>query len=157
LILGTRLVGSRDGKFTVLWVFRVFRLYRGPVPATVLIVEDEPDLAQVMALAIGRAGFDVLTVATGADARTTVSRTDVDVVVMDRGLPDMDGLEATASLREDGFLGAVVVTSGHAGPDHVAACLGAGADDVLGKPFALADLVHRVRSSARPATVAEAG
>ena len=74
---------------------------------------------------------------------------------MDRGLPDMDGLEATASLREDGFLGAVVVTSGHAGPEHVAACLGAGADDVLGKPFGLADLVDRVRSSARPATVAD--
>ena len=144
-------------KFTVLWVCRVLRLYRRAVPTTVLIVEDEPDLAQVMALAIGRAGFDVLTVDTGADARTTVSRSAVDVVVMDRGLPDMDGLEATASLREDGFLGAVVVTSGHAGPDHVAACLGAGADDVLGKPFTLADLVDRVRSSTRPTTVAEAG
>ena len=142
--------------FTVLWVCRVFRLYRWPVP-TVLIVEDEPDLARVMALAIGRAGFDVLTVDTGAAARATVSRSAVDVVVMDRGLPDMDGLEATASLREDGYLGALVVTSGHAGPDHVAACLGAGADDVLGKPFGLADLVEHVRSSTRPPTVAEAG
>ena len=142
--------------FTVLWVCRVFRLYRWPVP-TVLIVEDEPDLARVMALAIGRAGFDVLTVDTGAAARATVSRSAVDVVVMDRGLPDMDGLEATASLREDGFLGAIVVTSGHAGPEHVAACLGAGADDVLGKPFGLADLVEHVRSSTRPPTVAEAG
>jgi len=152
-------VGARvsGGKFTVLWVCRGFRLYRSGVPTTVLIVEDEPDLAQVMALAIGRAGFDVLTVDTGADARATVGRSAVDVVVMDRGLPDMDGLEAIASLREDGFVGAVVVISGHAGPDHVAACLGAGADDVLGKPFGLADLVDRVRSSARPATVAEAG
>ena len=68
-------------------------------------------------------GFDVLTVDTGADARATVGRSAVDVVVMDRGLPDMDGLEATASLREDGFVGAVVVISGHAGPEHVAACL----------------------------------
>jgi DNA-binding response OmpR family regulator len=149
--------GPRDEKFTVLWVCCGFRLYRGAVPTTVLIVEDEPDLAKVMALAIGRAGFHVLTVGTGADARAAVSRSTVDVVVMDRGLPDMDGLEATASLREDGFLGAVVVTSGQAGPDHVAACLGAGADDVLGKPFGLADLVARVRSSIRPATVPEAG
>ena len=58
---------------------------------------------------------------------------------------------------DHGFLGAVLVTSGHAGPDHVAACLGAGADDVLGKPFTLAELVDRVRAAVRPPTVAEAG
>ena len=150
-------MGPAGRVFTILWMFRGFRLYRDCVARTVLIVEDEPDLAQAMALAIGRAGFDVLVVDTGADARATLRHTEVDVVVMDRGLPDMDGLEATAALRTDGFLGAVVVTSGHAGPDHVAASLGAGADDVLGKPFALAELVERVRGSARPATVAEAG
>lgn len=128
------------------------------MPATVLIVEDEPDLAQAMALALGRAGLDVLTVATGGDARAAVGRGGVDVVVTDRGLPDMDGLDVTASLREGGFLGAaVLVTSGHAGADHVAACLGAGADDVLGKPFTLAELVDRVRGLVRPPTVAEAG
>ncbi|HSF34858.1 MAG TPA: response regulator [Nocardioides sp.] len=124
---------------------------------TVLLVEDEPDLAQAMAIALGRAGFDVVTVDSGSEARAGVGERHVDVVVMDRGLPDMDGLEATASLREDGFLGAVLVTSGHAGPDHVAACLGAGADDVLGKPFSLVELVERVRGSVRPPRVAEAG
>ena len=124
---------------------------------TVLIVEDEPDLALAMELALGRAGLDVLTVGTGVGAHAIVARRHVDVVVMDRGLPDMDGLEATASLRADGFDGAVLVTSGHAGTDHVAACLGAGADDVLGKPFTLAELVDRVRGTARPAAVAEAG
>ena len=123
---------------------------------TVLIVEDEPDLAQVMELALGRAGFDVLVVDTGSEAHAVVGSRQVDVVVMDRGLPDMDGLEATAFLRAAGFLGAVLVTSGHAGTDHVAASLGAGADDVLGKPFTLAELVERVRGSVRP-TVAEAG
>jgi DNA-binding response OmpR family regulator len=124
---------------------------------TVLIVEDEPDLAQVMELALGRAGFDVLTVDTGSEARARIRQHDVDVVVMDRGLPDMDGLEAAASLRADGFLGAVLVTSGHAGTDHVAESLGAGADDVLGKPFTLVELVDRVRGAVRPASVAEAG
>ena len=127
------------------------------VSTTVLIVEDEPDLAQVMEIALSRAGFDVLTVGSGDDARASIGRRHVDVVVMDRGLPDTDGLEVTASLRADGFLGAVVVTSGHAGTDHVAACLGAGADDVLGKPFTLAELVDRVRNAVRPATVADAG
>lgn len=124
---------------------------------TVLLVEDEPDLAHAMALALGRAGFDVVTVDSGSAARASIGGRRIDVVVMDRGLPDMDGLDATASLRADGFLGAVLVTSGHAGPDHVAACLGAGADDVLGKPFTLAELVERVRGSVRPPTVAEAG
>ena len=138
-------------------MWRGFRLYGDSVPATVLIVEDEPDLAQAMALALGRADFDVLTVHTGAGARAGVERRHVDVVVTDRGLPDMDGLDVTASLREDGFLGAVLVTSGQAGTDHVAACLGAGADDVLGKPFTLAELVDRVRGLVRPPTVAEAG
>ena len=61
-------------------------MYLRLVP-TVLIVEDEPDLAQVMALAISRAGFDVLTVDTGTEARATAGRGGVDVVVMDRGLP----------------------------------------------------------------------
>ncbi len=122
-----------------------------------LLVEDEPDLAQAMALALSRAGFDVVTVDSGSGARASIGGRRADVVVMDRGLPDMDGLEATASLRADGFLGAVLVTSGHAGPDHVAACLGAGADDVLGKPFTLVELVERVRDSVRPPTVAEAG
>ena len=124
---------------------------------TVLLVEDEPDLAQAMALALGRAGFDVVTVDSGSEARVGITDRHVDVVVMDRGLPDMDGLEATASLRAAGFLGAVLVTSGHAGPDHVAASLGAGADDVLGKPFTLVELVERVRGSVRPPAVAEAG
>lgn len=141
---------------TDLWVWRGFRLYRDRVP-TVLLVEDEPDLAHAMALALGRAGFDVVTVDSGSAVRASIGGRDIDVVVMDRGLPDMDGLDATASLRADGFVGAVVVTSGHAGPDHVAACLGAGADDVLGKPFTLAELVERVRGSVRPPTVAEAG
>ena len=124
---------------------------------TVLLVEDEPDLAHAMALALGRAGFDVVTVDSGSAARASIGGRHTDVVVMDRGLPDLDGLDATASLRADGFVGAVVVTSGHAGPDHVAACLGAGADDVLGKPFTLVELVERVRGSVRPPRVAEAG
>jgi DNA-binding response OmpR family regulator len=120
-------------------------LYRGRVPTTVLVVEDEPDLAHVMALALRRSGYDVVTVDAGDAARDVVAERQVDVVVMDRGLPGgMDGLEATALLRADGYPGAVLVTSGHAGADHVAACLDAGADGVLGKPFALADLVERV-------------
>jgi len=128
------------------------------VTATVLVVEDEPDLAQIMVLALRRAGFGVLAVASGAAAVASAQDQPVAVVVIDRGLPDMDGLEATASLRAGGYRGAVLVTSGQAGEEHVAECLEAGADDVLGKPFTLAQLVARVTAALDgPADGATAG
>lgn len=125
------------------------------MPTTVLIVEDEPDLVHVMQLTLTRAGFAVVAAATGATGRTMAAEHEVDVVVMDRGLPDMDGLEATALLRGDGYEGAIIVVSGHVGGDHVAASLEAGADQVLAKPFKLAELVEMVHHVVAP--VAEVG
>lgn len=120
------------------------------MPTTVLVVDDEPDLVHVMELCLVRAGFDVVAAGTGQEARDAVAAHEIDVVVMDRGLPDMDGLEATALLRADDFQGAVIVVSGHVGPDHVAASLEAGADQVLAKPFRLAELVEHVHLAVVP-------
>lgn len=125
------------------------------VTTTVLLVEDEPDLVHVMSLVLVRAGFEVLTAGTGAEARSLVAEHAVDVVVMDRGLPDTDGLDATTTLRADGFAGAVIVVSGHVGNDHVAASHRAGADLVLAKPFRLTELVEHVRQVLAPAEVAD--
>ena len=109
-----------------------------------LLVEDEPDLIQVMEIALRRAGFDVVVAQSGARAvQTTLSR-HIDVVTVDRGLPDMDGTVAAAKMRAAGFRGGILVTSGHSGSEHVDACRAAGADDVLDKPFALSELVDRV-------------
>ncbi len=127
------------------------------MPATVLIVEDEPDLSHVMGVVLTRAGFEVHHEAAGHAARTRLREVRVDAVVMDRGLPDMDGLEAVRLLRSDGYAGPVLVVSGFAGEEHVAASLDAGADAVLAKPFALADLVEQVRLALEPVAVAEAG
>jgi DNA-binding response OmpR family regulator len=127
------------------------------VPATVLIVEDEPDLSHVMGLVLTRAGYEVHHESTGQGARTLVQQVRLDAVVMDRGLPDMDGLEAVRLLRSDGYLGPVLVVSGFAGEEHVAASLGAGADAVLAKPFSLAELVEQVRLALEMGAVAEAG
>ncbi len=120
------------------------------MPTTVLIVDDEPDLVHVMELCLVRAGFDVVAVGAGQAARDAAASREIDVVVMDRGLPDMDGLEATTLLRGDGYAGAVIVVSGHVGPEHVAASLEAGADHVLAKPFRLAELVEHVQMVVAP-------
>lgn len=122
-----------------------------------LIVEDEPDLVHVMGLVLTRAGFEVRQEGAGQAARTLVREGGFDAVVMDRGLPDMDGLDAVRLLRSDGYLGPILVVSGFAGDEHVAASLDAGADAVLAKPFSLADLVDRVRLALDTVTVAEAG
>lgn len=112
-----------------------------------LIVDDEPDLAHAMELVLTRAGFSCQTTGSGHAARAVVLRDHIDVVVMDRGLPDMDGLDATALLRADGYAGPLVVVSGYGAADHVAASLAAGADVVLVKPFPLAELVAEVRAA----------
>jgi DNA-binding response OmpR family regulator len=127
------------------------------VAATVLIVEDEPDLVHVMRLVLTRAGFDVHCEGAGEAARTRVRQVHVDAVVMDRGLPDMDGLEAVRLLRSDGYRGPILVVSGCAGPEHESTSLDAGADAVLAKPFSLADLVEQVRLALEKDAVAEAG
>lgn len=127
------------------------------MPTTVLIVEDEPDLVRVMEMALGRAGLHVVTTGSGYGARALVQQLEIDAVVMDRGLLDMDGLEATALLRADGYQGAVVIVSGYAGTDHVAASYDAGADGVLAKPFRLTELVEQVQQCIAQVAVPEAG
>ena len=122
-----------------------------------LIVEDEPDLSHVMGLVLTRAGHEVHHEGTGQGARTVVREVRLDAVVMDRGLPDMDGLEAVRLLRSDGYCGPILVVSGFAGEEHVAASLDAGADAVLAKPFSLADLVEQVRLALEMGAVAGAG
>jgi two-component system KDP operon response regulator KdpE len=110
----------------------------------VLLVEDEPDLMQVMELALRRVGFDVVVARSGAQAVEITRSRHIDVVAVDRGLPDMDGTVATAQMRAGGFRGGILITSGYSGREHVNACRSAGADGVLGKPFALSELVGRV-------------
>ncbi len=109
-----------------------------------LLVEDEPDLIQVMDRALSRVGLEVVVARSGAQAVQITRSRHIDVVTVDRGLPDMDGTVVAAQMRADGFRGGILVTSGYSGREHVNACRSAGADGVLGKPFALSELVGRV-------------
>ena len=109
---------------------------------SILVVEDDEAIATVLARVLGRLAAPVETVARGAAAVERVRRGGVAMVLLDLGLPDLDGVDVCRRVRAGGFTGPVlVVTAEHEARGSDA--LGAGADDVLAKPFRLADLVAR--------------
>ncbi len=116
------------------------------VPATsVLVVEDDWGIASLMMRGLSRGGYDVSHVTTGGDA---LSHTAPDVVVLDLGLPDGDGVDVCRKLRERSGVAIIVVTARGEEPERVLA-LDAGADDYLIKPFGLAELLARIRAVLR--------
>jgi DNA-binding response OmpR family regulator len=111
----------------------------------VLVVEDDPGIARAMARGLTGAGYGVQVVATGSQA---LSAAPVDVVLLDLGLPDLDGLEVCRRLRLRSDAAIIVVTARGEEGDRVAA-LDEGADDYLVKPFGLAELLARIRAVLR--------
>jgi DNA-binding response OmpR family regulator len=118
----------------------------GPAAAPrVLIVEDDAGIARSLERGLARAGYQVRCAATGAAA---LAAGPADLVLLDLGLPDMDGLEVCRRLRERGDAALIVVTARGAEGDRVVA-LDEGADDYLVKPFGLAELLARMRAVLR--------
>jgi DNA-binding response OmpR family regulator len=117
----------------------------GAARASVLVVEDDPGIATQLVRGLSRGGYDVAHVTTGRDA---LSRDDPDVVLLDLGLPDIDGVEICRQLRERSGVAIIVVTARGEEPERVLA-LDAGADDYLVKPFGLAELLARIRAVLR--------
>jgi DNA-binding response OmpR family regulator len=117
----------------------------GTAKASVLVVEDDPGIATQLVRGLSRGGYDVEHVTTGRDA---LSRGDPDVVLLDLGLPDTDGVEVCRQLRERSGVAIIVVTARGEEPERVLA-LDAGADDYLVKPFGLAELLARIRAVLR--------
>jgi DNA-binding response OmpR family regulator len=111
----------------------------------VLVVEDDDAIAEPLAVGLGRAGFDVRRVATGADA---LAAEPVDMVLLDLGLPDVDGYEVCRRLRARSDVPIIVVTARGDEVDRVVG-LELGADDYLVKPFGLRELVARIRAVSR--------
>jgi DNA-binding response OmpR family regulator len=114
-------------------------------PIRVLVVEDDEGIAWPLRRGLSRSGYRVVSVATAADA---LAAAPADVVLLDLGLPDMDGLEVCRRLREHSDAAVIVVTARGAEGDRVAA-LDEGADDYLVKPFGLAELEARIRAVLR--------
>jgi DNA-binding response OmpR family regulator len=116
--------------------------------SSVLVVEDEVDLSEVMRDRLAADGHDVVVAHTGAAAMTEVGKHVPDVVLLDWMLPDMDGLAVCRRLRQQHLMPIIMVT---ARGDEVDRVLGleVGADDYLVKPFSIRELLARVRAMLR--------
>ncbi len=112
----------------------------------VLVVEDDPGIGGSLVRGLRRAGYEVSAVETGRAALTSSPLPDV--VLLDLGLPDMDGIEVCRLLRRRGDPAIIVVTARGEEGDRVAA-LDDGADDYMVKPFGLAELLARIRAVLR--------
>jgi DNA-binding response OmpR family regulator len=118
-------------------------------PATVLIVEDDASLAEGLALNLGFEGHAVQVARDGAAGLATALRLRPDLVVLDLGLPGLDGVEVLRRLRAAGCEAEVIVLSArHLEADKVRA-LALGADDYVTKPFSLRELLARVEAALR--------
>ena len=114
----------------------------------ILIVEDEPALLRALRINLRARGYDVATAPTGRDALAEAQRRPPDAVLLDLGLPDLDGTQVIRHLR--GWSTApVIVLSGRAGPGDKIGALDAGADDYVTKPFSMEELLARLRAALR--------
>src|SRR5579859_5981726 len=113
--------------------------------ATVLVVEDEKQIRDVLRRYLERAGYAVLTTGSGAQAIELLADRAVDLTVLDLGLPDVDGTEVLRQARATADLPVLVLTARSALEDRIAG-LRLGADDYVCKPFSPTEVVLRVQA-----------
>jgi two-component system KDP operon response regulator KdpE len=116
--------------------------------STVLVVDDDPQLARALRITLRAAGYEVVTAADGRSALHEAAAAHPELVILDLGLPDLDGTEVLAGLRP-WFTGPVLVLSARADSHDKIAALDAGADDYVSKPFDMGELLARLRALLR--------
>jgi two-component system KDP operon response regulator KdpE len=118
------------------------------MPARILVVDDEPNIIGTLAPLLRSKGYDVLTAMTGRAAVEAQERDTPDLVVLDLGLPDIDGVDVCVAMRQSSGVPILVLSARGAERDKVRA-LDAGADDYVTKPFGAEELLARVRAALR--------
>ncbi|ATD72229.1 MULTISPECIES: response regulator [Gordonia] len=121
----------------------------------VLVVDDEPQLLRALRINLNARGFAVSTAATGAAALSAAARFNPDVVVLDLGLPDIDGLTVLEGLRGWTTVPVIVLSARTDAADKVVA-LDSGADDYVTKPFGMEEFLARLRAALRRGAVSGA-
>jgi two-component system KDP operon response regulator KdpE len=120
----------------------------------ILIVDDEPQIRTLLKATLGRAGYTVIEAASAREALSSKSIDKPDLVLLDLGLPDRDGLELVEQLRGDPR-SALIVVSARDQTEQKVAALDLGADDYVTKPFDTEELLARVRASLRQRLASE--
>jgi two-component system, OmpR family, KDP operon response regulator KdpE len=126
------------------------------MPARVLIVDDEPSILTAMRPLLASRGYAVTTAMSGRAALEAIERETPDVIILDLGLPDMNGVDVCRIIREDRTTPILVLSAREAEADKVRA-LDAGADDYVTKPFGTEELLARVRVALRRVDIASVG
>jgi two-component system KDP operon response regulator KdpE len=127
-----------------------------PDQGTVLIIEDELPIRRFLKPSLQSQGFKVVEAEKGAEGLALASSHNPDIVLLDLGLPDMDGLEVVKRLREWSHIPVIILTARGKEKDKIAG-LDAGADDYLTKPFDVGELLARIRVALRHAERVKAG
>ncbi|WP_446685579.1 response regulator transcription factor [Nocardioides stalactiti] len=115
----------------------------------ILVVEDDDGIAVPLIRTLERESYQVERVGTGGDGIARAAEGGIDLVLLDLGLPDMDGLDVCRQLRSDGYDAGIMILTARGGELDRVVGLDVGADDYLGKPFALAELLARTRALLR--------
>ena len=116
----------------------------------VLVVDDEPQIQQFLRVALNAAGYEVIQAVTGAEALKLAATMAPDAIVLDLGLPDRDGKDVLRDLRTFSSAPVIVLSARDREAEKIAA-LDLGADDYVEKPFAIGELMARLRTAARHA------
>lgn len=122
--------------------------------AAVLIVDDEVQILRALQINLNARGYSTLTALTGQGALEQAAAHQTDVIILDLGLPDLDGVEVIHRLRRWSDVPIVVLSARHGSDDKIQA-LDAGADDYVTKPFGMDELLARLRAALRRGTSAD--
>ena len=120
---------------------------------TILVIEDEPPLQKFLRVTLESNSLNVVEATTGESGIRHAANDQPDMIILDLGLPDIDGIEVTKRIREWSAMPIIVVSARGKEQDKVAA-LDAGADDYLTKPFSVGELMARVRVALRHLAIA---
>lgn len=121
----------------------------GAGPLRILVVDDEPAILRFLRAGLGSQGYVVLEAETGQKALDAVRNKRADIVVLDLGLPDIDGLDVIKRAREAGSAVPIIVLSSRDNEAAKVQALDFGADDYVTKPFGVDELLARIRAAQR--------
>jgi two-component system, OmpR family, KDP operon response regulator KdpE len=118
-------------------------------PVRVLVVDDEPAILRFLRAGLGSQGYFVIEADSGHAALDALRKNRTDLIVLDLGLPDIDGLEVIKRIRDDGSTVPIIVLSSREDEAAKVKALDLGADDYLTKPFGMDELLARMRAALR--------